>query len=340
MDQLRRAAFRCGAARYTLADAILASASSGAWEAAERRLREGAACEARALAANDPLDESEVEAGRQEFRYAHDLMSAEEAEDWLEAWGLDFDAWNAAVRRSLLRSRWADSLEATVARYPPSPEALAGMAWADLVCSGDLARLVRDLAERAAVARDEDGPDPDSPTPSVVPRLPEWLRLGDLDGERVRHLGALEARFRRRRRQELTAETITAAVGARPLDWTRVEVHRLALPDEPQAAEAALRVRVDGDGLADVAIELGRPIERWVRFLDDLDADLRSRVLSTRAGELLGPLRAEDGHALLFVVARHAPQADDPVVRAHAEERLWRGVVDRALEAVRWEAPG
>jgi hypothetical protein len=340
MDRLGRAAFRCGGANYTFADAILASAPSGAWEGVERRLREGAACEARAQASGDPLDEGEVEADLSEFRHAHDLVSAEEAEEWLEAWDLDLEEWEAAVRRNLLRSRWADSLEATVARYSPSEEALAGMAWADLVCSGDLTRLVRDLAERAALGLADDGPDPDSPAPAVVSRLPEWLGLRSLDGDRVRHLAALEARFRRRRRQELTAETITAAVGARPLDWTRVEVQRLALPEEPQAAEAALRVRVDGEGLADLAAELGRPVERWVRFLDDLDPDLRSRVLSTREGELLGPLRAEDGHALLLVVARHPPRADDPVVRAYAEERLWRGVVDRALESVHWEAPG
>jgi hypothetical protein len=105
------------------------------------------------------------------------------------------------------------------------------------------------------------------------------------------------------------------------------------------AAEAALRVRVDGEPLADVAAELGRPVERWGRFLEEMDSDLRGHLLSAAAGEILGPFEAPDGHELLVVESRRSPQPDDPVVHAHAEQRLFQSVVDRAMESVRWEGP-
>jgi hypothetical protein len=103
------------------------------------------------------------------------------------------------------------------------------------------------------------------------------------------------------------------------------------------AAEAALRVREDGDTLAGVARDVGCPHEAWSGFLETADAGLRGRLLGAREGELLGPLREDGGFVLLHVLSRRAPESGDAAVRAHAEERVWGQVSARALDALRWE---
>ena len=126
---------------------------------------------------------------------------------------------------------------------------------------------------------------------------------------------------------------------------TRVATTVVAEPDDALAVgPASLTV----DDVADLAAapygevraalaatlgDLGR--ERAQAPLTGMLRDADQRVIPS---VLTALARAGATNAAAEMTARL--KSDDPVVRAHAEERLWRGVVDRALETVRWEAPG
>ena len=341
MEALQRVAFRLGEASFTLADAVLWAALVGQWRTVEEELVSSAACEGRAAAEGTPLGDGSLAAAVREFRYERDLIAADDATAWLGAWELSVEQWKAALRRRLLLRTWAPSLEGTRRRYAPSETLLATTAWADLVCRGTLERLVSELAERAAVAAGEDEPLPAGADESAPdPLLPAWIGLdARAGGPAIRRLQTLEGLYRRRRQREVTPERVRAAIAARTLDWTRFDAVRLVLATEPMAAEAALRVREDGDALADVAADVGRPHETWSGFLETAPGDLRSRLVGAAAGALLGPLREADGFALLHVLSRQPPSVDDPRVWDHAERRVWTPLAARALEAVRWESP-
>jgi hypothetical protein len=336
MHRVHEVAFRLGETRYRLADALLRAAVVGEWSAVETVIREGAACAARARAEGTPLAENDVKEALREFRYARDLISAEEAEEWLDVWSLSAEEWRAAIVRERLRRRWADERERTLRDFPPADDALAEAAWPDLVCSGILERLVRELAERAAVAGGAAG---EEPSPAVAgPRLPPWMGVA-ADDDAVRRLQQLEHRYAEERRRTVTPEKVKGAVAAHALEWTHVDAVRVAFPQESMAAEAALRVRVDGERLADVAADVGHRAEAWSGFLESADPTLRARLVGASEGDLLGPLADEDGHALLHLGRRMAPRLEDPRVQEHAARHVWRATAARALEAIEWELP-
>jgi len=337
MERFGRIAFRLDGTAFTLADAVLRSALSGQWTAIEAGVRHGAAAEARAAAEGSPLTAAEITAALREFRYERNLIAADEAEAWLSAWDLSTETWKSAIVRRLLRHRWPE-LANHNGPWAPTDEALAARVWADLVCAGTLERLAADLAERAAVAGDtwrsvllDDDVEPAAP-------LPPWVGIAASD-ETVLRVRRMEKAYADRRSRELSDDKVRAAIASRPLDWTRFEAAQLLLPSEPMAAEAALRVREDGDKLADVAADVGRPLDTWCGFLDGATGSLRSRLLGASEGALIGPLPEEGGHLLIHVVSRRPPRADDPEVWAHAEERVWAEVASRAMEAVQWETP-
>jgi hypothetical protein len=332
MGPFRRVAFRLDGAPFTMADAVLRAALTGQWPALETWLRHGAAAEGRANQEGSPLQAPDISAALRAFRYDRNLIAADEAEAWLSAWELSPDTWKAAIVRQLLRRFWPE----TAPQWAPTDEALAGRVWADLVCAGALERLATDLAERAAIVGDEwrDVAVDDAP----LPPLPPWLGI-TASAETVRRLRQMETAYDACRSREVSPDKVRAAIAARPLDWMRFEAAQLALSSETMAAEAALRVREDGDSLADVAADVGRPLETWRGFLDSASSGLRSRLLGASEGALLGPLAEDEGYVLIHVLSRRPPQASDPEVWAHAEACVWMQVATRALEAVQWETP-
>jgi hypothetical protein len=342
MERWQRVAFRRDGAGYRLADAVLCAALAGEWKVLEAGILAGIACALRSEEEGSPLEDGELAEALRAFRYDHNLIAAEEAQEWLDGWELTAEDWSAALERQLLRRRWQAELAQVVEdageQYERDDEGLAEIAWADLVCSGALEALVRRLAERVAVVAEAETPPPVAvaATPAT---LPPWLGISaDENDPAVRRLAGIIAVAEERRRQELSPQRLRAAIAARPLDWTYVEAVRLVLPTEAMAAEAALRVREDGETLAEVGREVGAAVERWAGFLETAEAGLRTRLVSASEGELLGPMREPAGLALLQV-ARRAPTEGDPVVRAHAERYVWNQAASRALEAIEWELP-
>ena len=81
----------CGTREYRAADAIDAAIFRGELEEKWQAFLRHVAAEERADELELELDESAISAAAEQFRYRHDLITAEETEAWLANRGLTFD---------------------------------------------------------------------------------------------------------------------------------------------------------------------------------------------------------------------------------------------------------
>ena len=135
----------------------------------------------------------------------------------------------------------------------------------------------------------------------------------------------------------VTDEALEHEISLHLLEWLHVEGSTLAVALEDTAREAALCVRDDGRALEEVARDCGTEARPLDVYAGDLDPELTSALVAAREGELVGPVRVEPGFVLMLVERKTPPAADDPAIRARAEERIARRAVERALlEHVEW----
>ena len=284
--------FSAGGRCFTWADVIEAAVARGEWAALQRH--------ALGLVARENTgelpDDAQVRAAANEFRYRHNLLSADELQEWLARFDVSFEEWMAEMRRSLLEP--ADQL------FAASPEAVERASWVHAVCSGKLAAYALTLAEEVAVHL------------SGQAQTVAADELVGLPQERERFCAAL-----------LADPALAAEISNNELGWTRVNLRSLSHRDEGVVREAALCVRLDGRELADVAADAGAELRETCVLLDDVEPALRTRLLAARPGEIIGPLAAGTDHLLVHVVARVRPSLDDSEVRQRAGE----AIIARAL---------
>lgn len=300
-EVLERPVFSVGGQEYTWADVLAAARRWGRWEELETRTSEGVAALDRA-----DVSEADVDRAGQEFRYARNLLAAEEMEAWLRHWGLTAREWTAYLRRAIARTR-----------TDGEPGATAGEAeiWAEAVCSGELAELARELAARAAAAE-------------ALGEMP-----GSVDSDLARMDEALDA-FRE---STLTPQSRAKALELRSSDWVRLSYTALELPQAGMAKEAALCVREDGLSLNDVAGRAGVSAHEREALLAEVDADLSKPLLSAPPGELVGPVAVSDGFVLLRVNKKVNPTLDDPVINGLLEDEVPRRAIEREVRnRVQW----
>ena len=302
-DVLDRPVFAVGDQDYRWADVVAAARHWSRWAELELRTAEGLA----ALAGlPEKISRTELVEARHAFRYARSLLAAEEMQAWLENWGLDAKDWIGYLRRQIARER------ATGEGDGPSPEKDV---WAEAVCSGALVELARDLAARVAAA-EAGGVEP-GPVDSDLARMEA--------GHAIFVEGAL------------TPEAAAKALELRNSDWVRLSYTALEFPEAGMASEAALLVREDRLTTADVAGRAGVPVEEREAFLEDVEPGLSESLLSAPTGELVGPLRVDNGFALLRVNGKVAPTLTDPVIQERLQEEVPRRALEREVRnRVRW----
>lgn len=345
-----RRVFTAGTADYCWEDVALAAVRWGDWARLDTELRQGLACLERADEAEEPADPDQVEAAASEFRYARDLVAAEEARAWLAEWGLTAEEWMSYIRRSVLRRQWSAELADIAAHYTVSDQDVAAALKAEAICSGHLARVAGRLAGYAAIyakVTAEAGHAPGAVTQGELGALralsadvPECDLPGlcaERSQERVEHLARLEACFRRFRGAALTPKALAAEVGVHQIEWIRVDCRYLAFPVIEAAREAALCVKEDGRDLTEVAADAGTCVRQARWYLDELPPAVRGPFLAARTGDLLEPLPFGDEVRLCLVLGKAMPSADDPDVRRLAEERLITRLVEpETASRVRW----
>jgi hypothetical protein len=317
-------------------DVVLFAHVAGRWSAVVREVSEGLACADYADTLEDPALEESVDAAAAEFRYDRDLITAEETEDWLSARGVTPADWLASIRRSELRQRFADRLEALRAAHPPKRAAVEQALLVDLLCTDLGQDLAEFSAERIAAAVAVGVPlqapsargDPGRLPPGVDPEHARTLRpLFEQVGEGVR-------RFQE---SSLSAEALQRAVEGHRMDWVRLECRSVAFSDATQAREAAMCLREDGQNLDQVAAEARLEPRDAGFFVDEVEQTLQPVFLSARPGDILGPIELDGAQTLYQVISKTMPTESDPAVRSRAAEwLLTRALAEEARRRVTW----
>jgi hypothetical protein len=350
-----RSVFLVGDEAFFWEDVLLASLRWGAWGALEREARDGLVRMRSLRAAGRTLAGAEVERAAADFRYAHDLIAADDTVAWLDRWGLTASEWMDFIRCRVLCGTPGEPPPNTRADHelPPPAAEVAAVLPTMLVCSGALTRLARRLAERAAAraylaSTPADGDAGPADGARAPPRLPAEsgdvaeLVFAGLDSDRTRERATVVASFdgvvQRLRERVLTPQAVRNVIVSNELDWTRVGYRALHFPDEAMAREAVLCLRDDGLGVGAVAAAAGVAVLEARCWLDEVTGALRDRMLAARPGDVVGPLRVNGSFALYHVDAKWRPHLDDDEVRRRAEDRaVERALAQEMNERVRWE---
>jgi hypothetical protein len=315
--------FSVGSEEYRWDDVILAAKLRGDWARLEKELCEGLACVKRMDEAEAEIDAEALESAANDFRYERDLVTAEEAEAWLEQWDLTAEAWMDYIRRYLFRLKWADELAEIVARFPVTKSEINDCLKAEAICSGYLARFAQALAARASAfekAREEG-----------------WIREPAQCAKRSKKVDRLEAGYRSFRDHAVEPQGLKDQVGWHRLDWIRFDCRYVLFPQEQMAREAALCVRDDGMTLDEVAANAKIGLHHAPIYLEEIDPSLRDRFLSAGKGALVGPLDWDKGFALFVVEDKILPALEDAAIRRRAEESLIQNAIDREIaNRVKW----
>jgi hypothetical protein len=270
----------------------------GEWEALQQRVGALLARERELVAVGALPSVAQVQAAADNFRDRHNLLTADELEEWLGRHDVSFNDWKGEMLRSLL--------EPSGDAAAVAPDVAERACWVHGVCSGKLAAYAHTMAEEVAVhLRDQ----PLTLAPDELAALPEKRERFCAD--------------------QLRTHALAAEITDNQVGWTRLDLRCLMHSDEMLVREAALCVRLDGRELADVAADAGTELHEISLLLDDAEPLLRTRLLAASPDELIGPVATGGDYRLVLLVRRVAPSLDDPAVRLRAEE----AVIKRALAA-------
>jgi hypothetical protein len=347
-DLFGQVVFAVGGAEYRWEDLVIAAHLWGDWGRLRDRVGEGLAC-LQQLDDEDHALAAEIESAANEFRYARDLIAAQEIEEWLERWGLTADEWMDYIGATVLRRIWSAELANLVTEYQPSEEDVDARIKTEGICSGEFARLAHDLAGRAAIhdrTRHETVAevDADKDAIDILAEFPSRLKIGGLPGvsmeatqANIERIASLESSYRRFRQRVVTVEAVDAQLRSHHTDWTRLDCQIIAFPEEEAVREAALCVREDGRSLDDVAAETNTMTRREPIYIEDIEPGFQDQFLAAQRGDFVGPLARGDEFTLYLVLDKVRPSRNDARVAARAEEAIMRRLVDHEInDLVKW----
>jgi hypothetical protein len=342
-----RKVFTVGKRTFRGEDVLLAAYLWGEINALEGRIREELGCLKALEAGGGELPEAEIDAAADAWRYERDLLSADDAQTWLEERKLDTDEWLDYINRTVacaLAGRKPGAVRITA-------EEVDSVAYCEAVCSSLLADVGDRLAGLAAVhdraERDGIGKASKAELRAIVNRLPGAVKKDGILG-----IGRSETMVR----AELIARLMLASeefidriaapaaldreIEAHALDWTRLDCETVIFPAEEVAREALLLVREDGLPLAKAAAVAKARVEKMKYLLDDVESPLKDRLVGALPGQIVGPVREQDAYVLVSVLDRVEPKSKDVQIRDRARNRVvGRTIRSEVAKRVRWHEP-
>jgi hypothetical protein len=157
-------------------------------------------------------------------------------------------------------------------------------------------------------------------------------------GERLKALAGMEAAYRDFCTAQCTADAIRKEIQSHNIEWMRIDCLCLSTPEEPAAREAALCVREDGEGVADVAARMRCRVQEDHFYLDQVEHPLYGPFLCARKGELIGPVEVGGNHTLFLIQTKRMPSEDDPSLQQKAHDAILEQIHDSEIRRmVRWE---
>ena len=336
-----RSLFTIGNRSYVWEDLVAAGCLWGDWAELEARVRDGLICLARLDDLDDDdedaLSEEDVETSAAEFRYARDLVAADDLESLARATRAD-DRRMARLHPVVAApDRWADDLEEIREEYEADDDEVAE-AWCARRCVADWPGASSSAwaagppstrarsRRRASRAAPDDGAAaglaaavPDDQLERFLPELSAQARR-----ERVTAVATLEAAWRRFAAAVAPPDALRGLITSRRLEWVRVATVSVVAPDEDVAREIVLCVKEDRRPIDEVAAEAGLSADSTELWLEDADEALRDALIGAQSGDVVGPLAWKEGHLVLIVGDKRLPSDDDADVRARAEHALLR----------------
>lgn len=256
------------------------------------------------------------------FRYAHNLISADETRSWLCRWGITVGSWMDCLRGHILRERWGLQLDRILADNPVTDQEVTNVVQCYAVCADKLEEWSLKLAGRAAVAASS-GLFQGAPHHSIDSTADLVYRI--------------ESEFQQQRQKTITSKIIEAEIADHRLDWIRVDSCYIWFGEERIAREAALCLTNDGLSLEQVAIDAHGIVQRWNFYLDEIEPAARTHFLAARRGDWLGPIKMIEGFPLFSIVAKTMPASHDSELRNRAEHAIITAMMNQAInEKVRW----
>lgn len=315
-----RAVFSADSVAFTWADVVRAAGACGSWQALLASIRDGVAADSHADSRGAAPSEGELDAAMMKFRYARNLIAADDLVGWLAIWGVSLLDWEMFLRRALSRERFLDDVNALRKGGLADEVVVAASTWPESVCSGFIERASRQLSADVALATGSGL--------AIGGRAPADFQLIHATADALRS-GAV------------SPEAIEREVASHRLEWTSLRAQRLELFDEDMAKEVAMCVRSDGSSLAEMARACGVAASEINVLMMDIDEELLSYTLASREGDLIGPLRLNNKWVLLAIEQKAAPTLHDPLVRQRARERIIHRAEERAIsQCVKWhDAP-
>lgn len=344
-----RVVFASGTDSFTVRDLIDFASFRGKLEPIWNELLRLVACEKKAEELDLELDDSAIDAAAEGFRYEHDLITAEETEQWLEQRGLTLSDFSDYFVRHYWGGVVEEEIEPETVDYLAAPNDLRELLTVELILSGELDRIATRLSWRVAGSHAEGSSGLD-PRPIADEEagfferagieettLSDWLNRLGRDPEWFSKAVTMEAIYRQQCEALLTRKAQEHEIAALRLPLTRFDLETIELDSYDAAREALLCVRDDGMSMAEVAAEGRYPYRRAEILLEDLPEDLQQKFLSVSSGDILEPIPRGEGFHLCRVISKMEPNLDDAAVRNRAEKRiLERHFSDLAAKHIQW----
>ena len=298
--------FQCSGRAFTSRHLVAAAQLWQGLEGPRLRIRRALAGAAWAQRVGLAIDDAVVQEASERFRRDRGLRSAKATQAWLDAHAVGIDDLADFLERQAL----ADMHAQNEAGHPATVDeaTVEALLWPELVFSGELPGLCRQLARQAAVAA-------------------EAQALSAEPGEDLALLvRALDARFAAFAKEAAPPARIETALRVHWGDFLRIACECASFADQDTAREARLCVCEDGAELAHVATSAGGTHWAGTVLLCQLPDGVRDAIQAAGEGEALPVISSEGQHALWYVRAKQRPSLDD----AETHARLREAVLDEA----------
>ncbi len=291
------------------------------------------AAEEKADASDLEIDDSAIDAAAEQFRYQHDLITAEETERWLNERNLTLGDFSAFF----VRHHWgetADESGAAAGDYLDASAEMRELFTKEVILNGEVDRMAGRLSWRIAARRAAGEQEID---PALVvaeearfleknnlrqDQVADWLGKLGRDDDWLREQLVTEALYLRDSEALLSREARAHEVSALRLPLTLFEAETIEFDSLDAAREALLCVRDDGMAMQEVADEGRYPYRHAEILLEDVPEDLQQKFLSVTPGTVLEPIVRGEGFHLCRIIRKAEPNVDDPLVKLRAEDRI------------------
>ena len=327
----------CGGKEYKARDAIDAALFRRELEPSWREFLRSIKAEKRALEIELELDHNAIEAAAEFFRYAHDLITAEETEQWLADRALTLEDFSEYFARQYWRDVVDENIAAEHVDLVSAPTELRQLFTTNLLFSGELDLLNTRLMWRLAAlaAGEQSVVDPKriaverqqfiDRNKITVSRLSEWLGQIGRDKQWLEEALALEAAYHRVCETVLNPQARKKQLAMLRMPLTQFEAEVIEVESRDAAREALLCIREDGMSMEEVAAEARYPYRRLTFLHQDVAGELQQKFWSVGAGDMLEPVPRGDGFELYRITKKTEPELNDAAVQQRIDDCLLEG---------------